>query len=328
MMKKLLIFLAFLLAVQILVAQSSPTDNEKFKAAELAYKAKRYEDAVRGFEQANKALGGRCVECLLKAADASLPLGQRDDVVKFASKAVDAASTPEEKLKAHVRRSTLLLEIAPNAKEQATAEADARIAVELNPMSPDAHYALAMALLRQSKDEAGIAEMKWVESHIPESPDKKIVHAIIADPRRARMVFAPEFTAVTSEGNRVTLADLKGKVVLLDFWATWCPPCRASVPEIKELRKKYGMDRFVVLSISADNKQEDWSEYIAKHDMTWLHSWDKRNRPSVIQTFGVHAFPTYIVLDNEGIVRERVNGLEQQQTLTYRLHGVLDKLLK
>jgi len=327
-MKNFLVWLSFILVLQTVSAQSSPGDNEKFKSAEQAYKAKKYLDAAHGFEQANKALGGRCYRCLLNAADAYLELGWRDEVIKFSAKAVDAASTPEEKFDAYLRHCGMLLEVEPNNKELAIAEGEAQKAVELRPNSVAAHSALGMTRLRQSKDAAGIAELKWVEAHMPEGEEKRRVQAMIADPRRGRLVFAPDFTAAIKDGSRVGLADLKGKVVLIDFWATWCPPCRESVPEIRELRKKYGPDRLIVLSVSADNKMEVWKEYTDAHDMAWLQSWDRGNKPPIIGVFGVRSFPTYVVLDGEGIVRTRVNGLDSQMTLTRRLRGVLDQLLK
>jgi len=327
-MKNVFVCLLLLLFVPKMFGQSLPGDNEKFKAAQKAYQDKKYDEAVHGFEQANKALGGHCAVCLLNASDAALRLNRRDEALKFSAKAIDAAATPQEKFEAHIYRSQLLLRIDPNDKEQAAAEVEAQKAVELQPDSTQAHMALGMAQLRQKKDEVGTAEMKWVESRLPEGAEKRRVLAIIADPRRARERFAPEFTATTSDGRQLTLADAKGKVVLIDFWATWCPPCRASVPEIKDLRKKYGPDRLIILSVSADNKKEDWSEYIAKHDMTWLQSWDKGNNPSVLKSFEVHSFPTYVLFGGDGIVRDRVNGLDEHQTLTSRLHDQLNKLLK
>jgi thiol-disulfide isomerase/thioredoxin len=327
-MKNVFVCLLLLLFVPKTFAQSSPGDNEKFKAAQKAYEEKKYDDAARGFEQANKSLGGHCAVCLLNASEASLRLYRRDEALKLSAKAIDAAATPQEKFEAHIYRSQLLLRIDPNDKEQAAAEAEAQKAVALQPDSTPAHIALGMAQLRQKKDEVGITELKWVESRLPEGAEKRRLQAIIVDPRRAREQFAPEFTATTSDGKQLTLADTKGKIVLIDFWATWCPPCRASVPEIKELRRKYGPDRLIILSVSADNKKEDWSEYIAKHDMTWLQSWDRSNKPSVLESFEVHSFPTYVLFDGEGIVRERVNGLDEHQTLTSRLHDQLNKLLK
>jgi thiol-disulfide isomerase/thioredoxin len=318
-------FLVFFLAAAY--AQQAPAKNEKFVAAEQAMKAKKYEDAQRGFEQANKSLGGHCVECLLNSAQAALMLGKRDDAVKLSGKAVEAAATPDEKFMALQSRVKLLIQVLPVKKDLPIEEESATKALELRPDDLTAHYLYGLVLLRAEKDEAGVSELRGVESHLTDGPDKKLVQSFIANPRRARMLIAPEFQAKTSTGSTVTLADLKGKVVLIDFWATWCPPCRESVPEIKELRKKYG-DRLAVLSVSADDDRDKWSQYIAKHEMAWLQSWDKDNHPSVLEAFGVHSFPTYVLLDGDGVVRERVNGLEEQQTLTRRLHDALEKSLK
>lgn len=326
--KNVLFCVVLLMTVQNTLAQSSPRDNEKFKAADQAFNARKYDDAAKEFDKANKALGGHCSVCLLNAAYAYLRLGRRDEVIRFSAKALEAANTPEDKFDAYLQGSRMLLQIEPNRKELVNAEAEAQKAVELQPESVPAHIALAMALLRQNKDAEGIAQLKLAEARMPDGEEKLRVQSIIADPRRGRLAFAPEFTATTKEGGRVSLTDMKGKVVLLDFWATWCPPCRESVPEIKDLRKRYGSDRLIVLSVSADSKMEDWKQYTDAHDMTWLQSWDRRNTPSVIDAFGIRSFPTYIVLDGEGIVRTRVNGLEPQMTLARRLRGVLDQLLK
>jgi thiol-disulfide isomerase/thioredoxin len=318
-------FLVFFLAA--VNAQQAPAKNEKFVAAEQAMKAKKYEEAQRGYEQANKALGGHCMECFLNSAQAALMLGKHDDAVKLSGKAVEAAATPDEKFAALVGRVKLLIQVLPVKKDLPIEEESASKALELRPDDLTAHYLHGLVLLRAEKDEAGVAELRGVESRLTDGPDKKLVQSFISNPRRARMQIAPEFQAKTSTGSIVTLADLKGKVVLLDFWATWCPPCRESVPEIKELRKKYG-DRLAVLSVSADDDRDKWSQYISKHEMTWLQSWDKDNDPSVLKAFGVHSFPTYVLLDGDGVVRERVNGLEEHQTLTRRLHDALEKSLK
>jgi peroxiredoxin len=326
-MKNLFACVLFFLAVYAAFAQSAPGDNDKFKAAQKAYQEKKYEDAAHGFEQANKALGGHCSQCLLFAADAYGRANRRDDALKLAAKAVDTAVETPDKVAALIRRSQLLLKLAPGAKELALAETQAKMAVDLQPDSPVTHYALGLALLRQKKDEAAISELKWVESHLPDGADKQRVQALIADPRRAREPVAPAFTALTSDGKQIMLADLKGKVVLIDFWDTSCSICRTTIPEIKELRRKYGT-QLIVLSISSDEKKEDWSQFIAKHDMNWLQSWDKGNKPSVQEAFDVHSSPTYVLLDGDGIVRERINDLDEQQALTSRLRDQLTKLMK
>lgn len=323
-------FFAFLLAACVAIsgwAQNTYAENEKYKAAQQAYKDKKYEDAQRGFEQANKALGGHCVECLLNAATAAGDAGNVSDVRKLTARAVEAASNPDDKFRALFGRASMLFRSPADPKLLAEEEEAARQALQLRPDDIAAHYAHAVALLRLEKDSEGVAELRQLLPQLPEGKDRKLVETYIADPRRTRLEFAPEFTANTGDDKAITLVELKGKVVLIDFWATWCPPCRASVPEIKELRKKYG-ERLLVLSVSADDDQKAWSEYIAKHDMAWLQSWDKGNEPSVLKAFRVHSFPTYLLLDGDGIVRARINGLQQQESLTYRLKPVLEKLLR
>jgi thiol-disulfide isomerase/thioredoxin len=327
-MKKIVLCFALIFVAVSLQAQAAPAENEKLMQAQKAMQESKYYVALHGFEQANKALGGKCVSCLLGAAWAAANLAQRDDSIKYAGKALEAATTPAQQTEVLVERSKLLLSGEPRPREVAQSEADARKAIELQPEGLPGHYQLGIVLMRQSKDEAGLAEMRWVESRLPEGPDRKMVGTLIADPRRARLNFAPEFTAKTSDGRIVTLDQLKGKVVLIDFWATWCPPCRESVPEIKELLKKYSSGQLVVLSVSADDKKENWSAYVAQHGMGWLQSWDKDNDSSVLKAFGVHSFPTYVLMDGEGIVRERINGLDNHQTLTGRMREALNKAIK
>ena len=83
---------------------------------------------------------------------------------------------------------------------------------------------------------------------------------MLADPRRAREISAPEFafTSTSLQGESISLKELSGKVVVLDFWATWCPPCRESLPELKELTKEYPSEKLAVISVSADENESQW----------------------------------------------------------------------
>lgn len=113
----------------------------------------------------------------------------------------------------------------------------------------------------------------------------------------------------TSEGEYIALEDLRGKVVLLDFWGTWCPPCVASVPSLRSLYKKYSKEAapFTIIGISSDSEEDKWRAFTAENQMVWPQYLD-RDR-AIQRAFAVRAFPTYIVIDHEGIVRFRVSGL-------------------
>jgi thiol-disulfide isomerase/thioredoxin len=113
---------------------------------------------------------------------------------------------------------------------------------------------------------------------------------------------APDFTAQTLDGQTLKLADLRGKVVVLDFWATWCPPCRAMIPHERELVKKNAGKPFVFISVSADKTADILRDFVRANDMNWPHVFDGQDGP-LQQLYQIEYFPSIFVLDGEGIVR-------------------------
>ena len=135
----------------------------------------------------------------------------------------------------------------------------------------------------------------------------------------------PGFTVTDLEGKTVSFADLRGKVVLVNFWATWCPPCRAEIPDLVALQEKY-RDKLVVLGISED---EDATPAQVKA----FGVEQKMNYPIIMKTpelgkifKGVSALPTTFVIDPEGKIRQRHVGMLHAQTTeleTQYLSGTL-----
>jgi len=113
---------------------------------------------------------------------------------------------------------------------------------------------------------------------------------------------APDVEGTDLDGKKVKLSSYKGKVVVIDIWATWCPPCRAMIPHERELVKKMEGKPFVLLSISADAKKETLTEFIKTEPMPWAHWWDGQSGP-VTKAFRVRFFPTIYVLDTKGVIR-------------------------
>lgn len=117
---------------------------------------------------------------------------------------------------------------------------------------------------------------------------------------------APGWTAKDLEGRPQSLADLRGKVVLIDFWATWCAPCRAEIPEYIALQAKHGADGLVVLGMSLDTlPTEAVRDFVRKAGI---------NYPVIVtdseiaEAYNVQVLPTTVLIDREGRVRHRKEG--------------------
>jgi thiol-disulfide isomerase/thioredoxin len=115
---------------------------------------------------------------------------------------------------------------------------------------------------------------------------------------------APAVGGTTLTGQRWNLQDQRGKVVLLDFWATWCPPCVASIPTVKALHDQFKSNAdFLLVGVSEDYTKEDLERFLQKRDITWLQIFDAANRKEIARAFGVYSIPTAILIDRQGNYR-------------------------
>lgn len=117
---------------------------------------------------------------------------------------------------------------------------------------------------------------------------------------------APDFEQNTPDNKPMKLSDLRGKVVLVDFWASWCGPCRRENPHVVKLYGKYKSKGFEVLGVSLDRKKESWEKAIAKDQLTWSHVSDLKGwKNQVAKQYSVTSVPHTILLDKEGRILAR-----------------------
>jgi len=128
---------------------------------------------------------------------------------------------------------------------------------------------------------------------------------------------APEFTMMNLEGEPVNLSDFRGKVLLIDFWASWCGPCRRDNPHVVELYNKYKEDGFEILGVSLDKTKSKWEQAVAKDNLTWSHVSDLKGwKNEVALTYSVKSIPDTVLLDKEGkIIARKLRGPSLDQKL-------------
>jgi len=116
---------------------------------------------------------------------------------------------------------------------------------------------------------------------------------------------APELTLPDLEGNILTLSSLKGKVVLIDFWASWCVPCRKNNPHLVQLYNKYHDQGLEIFGVSIDDHPANWKEAVAQDQLSWLQVNDNKgwNAPSII-AYDLNAIPSSFLVDKLGIIRQ------------------------
>lgn len=132
---------------------------------------------------------------------------------------------------------------------------------------------------------------------------------------------APDFTINTIEGKNIKLSDFKGKYVLLDFWASWCGPCREENPNVVQAYKNYKDRNFTILSVSLDKDPKQWKQAIQTDGLTWTHAGELQDfdGPSV-KLFQVEAIPASFLIDPSGkIIAKNLRAADLQSFLNKSL---------
>jgi thiol-disulfide isomerase/thioredoxin len=122
----------------------------------------------------------------------------------------------------------------------------------------------------------------------------------------ARQEPAPEFKATTLEGQPISLDALAGKIVLIDFWGSWCRYCVRDADYVQSMLSSFNAKSFVLLEVNVGDSSSTWANYVKQNHMQGVQMHDEQDQMQSL--FHVNAFPTYILLDGDGVIRKRWEG--------------------
>jgi peroxiredoxin len=154
---------------------------------------------------------------------------------------------------------------------------------------------------------------KKMKTTLPESKYTKELETRVASVKPLDIgSMAPDISLTSPDGKVVKLSSLKGKVVLIDFWASWCGPCRAENPAVVGIYNKYKSKGFEIFGVSLDTDPAKWKAAIAKDNLTWFHVSDLQGwSSSAAQLYKVNSIPFTVLLDKDGRILEK--GLRSHQ---------------
>ena len=303
-----------LFAAVALIAQAEKTQAEKTPYADAYDKAHElllrheYFEALKGFQKANQLAGGRSADCYVGMAQTMVGMKTWANVLETTQTAIELAKdNPLLLARAHAARGAAYQAMAEkDPAKLRDAEQELRQALVADPDSrvPDLHFNLGVVLMKQMRDEDGIAELRRELAQRANGSTADEAKALIANPRRAREHYAPDFELTGADGKIINLASLHGRVVLLDFRASQIGT--RSLSPVKKLVKDHAGAAFVVVSVFEDGNPDLWRPFAQKNAIDWPFAWDERQR--VLRDLEVQNVPAFVLLDAEGIERLRVSG--------------------
>jgi len=305
-----LVALACGLHSQADVVQKTRLDPD-YQQAKAALFAGRYAEAKHYFELAETRIGSNSAEINAGLALAELQMGHYAAARQRETAVLGLVSDNHARAEAYNTMGTAWLRESHQSGDPDqlhAAEQNFRDAIKADSGFAAPYYDLGELLLHQNQRSEAAASFK---DFVRVSADDS---TLMRDMPVQRLGRATDFTVLDNNGKTISSASLRGRVVLLDFWATWCPPCLRALPVMRELSNYLPADLSVV-SIDEDSPDpEIWKQFISKQNMDWTQVWDKES--ILYRTSGLGAptglsLPRYILIDREGYVLRVYSGTDR-----------------
>lgn len=329
-MRYLGIALAPFLMGSLCLAQEKAEGPTNEKAQKTYKQASEYvqrhmtQSALDAFKKADKQDGGHCRACQREMIEYGIVLRDWKTAEIAANELVEQAQGARDVAIAHYEYGMVLLNQGVDKRKDelfSRAHDEMTKAMAAAPNFPEAVFADGQALAYLKQDDAAKTQFEQFVKMKP-AGDRGRQRALryLSRPELARARMSPPFEVHTLDGQRVSLDDLQGKVVVLDFWATWCAPCRAALPHMREIAKKFDGQPLLILSVSLDDDEQKWKDFIGQNGMTWPQYRDGGFSGPIAAMFGVKAIPHTFTIDSDGVLQdEQIGGAS--------IEGKLKKLI-
>ena len=289
---------------------SNPKYVNAMREGKQLLQQRRAAFAEDSFKKANKIADGQSVDALDSLYTAQMMQGEFKDAVATANTLTALGTTPLDKAMAATERGQALLGIAgpkPKPAQLEAAHAAFQEAIALYPKAPSALYSDGQVLARLGRmDEAKTDFEKCVSCVGPRDPARLRAQHFAENPELSTHKMAPAFEVTALDGSKFNLDAMGGRVVLIDFWATWCGPCNEELPHMKKIAKEFAGQPLVIISVSWDSDEAKWKDFIQKNGMTWVQYRDADHKLS--DQFAINAIPHYFTIDSDGVLTAEMLG--------------------
>jgi tetratricopeptide (TPR) repeat protein len=270
-----------------------------FARARRLARERRYDEAIKEFQSAAQLRKGECAECFDQIGQTYMQIPRFKEAAAAFQQAIALKPSNEAEVQnwlgvaLYRQNEKPLFEVAAAAFRRAIELTGGKLA--------RAYFNLGYVLIKQGKEEEGKAALRTFLEADPSAPEGREARAVLSNPRLVYETMAPEFKVTALNNEEVSLEKYKGKIVLLDFWATWCSPCIAEMPSVKAMYKKYNKDGFIIIGVSLDDDYLVLQDYLRKEAIPWPQYFDETGR--IAQLYRVKGIPYTVLIDQDGIVR-------------------------
>jgi thiol-disulfide isomerase/thioredoxin len=310
------IVLGCLLAGLPIAAQSPPPYASNPKFVEAISDGKRltqehlFDFAIDAYKKANKIAAGKDVACLKSLFELQIKTANYKDAASTAAVLIGIAANPSDKSYAESSRGqALYLQAGDKNKTDILNAADAALkaAIADDAQNATALYLDGHVLARLGQMDAARTQFQaCLTCTSPQDPSYLRAQHFAQNPALSLEKMAPAFAVTALDGSKFNLDAMGGRVVLIDFWATWCGPCNEELPHMKKIAKEFAGQPLVIISVSWDSDEAKWKAFIDRNEMTWVQYRDADHRLS--NTFGVNAIPHYFTIDSDGVLTSEMLG--------------------